>query len=173
MDDVAVALRHGFEQALARLWKEHEPILSKISVAEATRLGEDAAETAVAPAMWAAAAGESLDTREVCDLLGVTRQAVAQRVSKGAMLALPGRRSRQFPRWQFDLDRGQVNDVVVGVLSQFRERLGRVDPYLVVGWAVTGQPELFGVSPEEWIVGGRPARPVMDAAARAAEAAAA
>ncbi len=131
----------------------------------------DAASELVAPLLWRHRVGETLETGDVVQLLGISRQALHKRVRTGSLLGLPGTRTTLFPRWQFDLDARTVRAGVVDVVEQFRVRLGEdVDPLLIASWATTAQEEdLEGETPARLIeCANKVPDPVVASAARTA-----
>jgi hypothetical protein len=170
MADVHALIEEGFREGLWRLLSSHdlEPLLGAMSEDQAIRLGQDAARQALAPVIWRAAAGEVLETEHVRELLGVSRQALAQRVERGTLLGLPGGRTTLYPTWQFDGH--AVRPLVTRIVAAFRDRLGNAfDPILVASWARTPQPELGDKPVATWLAEGGDERAVELAAARSAE----
>jgi hypothetical protein len=144
--------------------------LAKLSNDDALELGQRAARSAVAPLAWRVLVGETLDTTQVAQLLGVSRQAIAKRVRTLSLLGLPGRGITHFPVWQFDLDRSQVKPSVKEILSAFAEALESFDP-VVASWARSPQGEdLEGLTPEERLQKGLKEDVLVEAAKSAAAA---
>ena len=137
---------------------------------DATEIGSAAAEAALSALAWAEAVGERYDTSRVCRMLGVTRQALAQRGQKGSLIGLPGRRTTWYPAWQFDALSRRVHTVVPDVVAAFREHLDPCNSTVIAAWAMTPQPEdLAGSTPADWIQQLRDEEMVVTAARRAAE----
>ena len=141
------------------------------------RLARRGAQATAAPMLWAEAVGDRLDTRAVTMLLGVTRQALGQRVAADTLLGIPGQGTMWFPTWQFDVSRqpARVRPVVAKVLAVWRDALGsRCDPLLIAGWAAAPQfgelrsGDLADVTPSEWISRDGDEEPLLLAATRAA-----
>lgn len=154
-----IALEKGFTEELSGVLAGNEhgvaDLLDQLPDEEAMDLGRKAARQALAPLVWRAIAGNVLDTSQVAELLAVTRQAIAKRVHRHSLLAIPGRGITYFPTWQFDLDSREVRPFVRDVLDNFAGSLGRVDPLLVVSWSSSPQyDELEGLTPQEWITKG-------------------
>lgn len=146
-----------------------EEVLHDLSPEQADRYGREAARQALAPLMWRAASGEVLSTEQVRGLLGVTRQALHKRVEAGTLLGLPGEHTTLYPAWQFE--RSAVRGVLPAVIAAFRERLGpEYDARMVASWANSGQPDLKGATPAEWLTDGLDPDAVVIAAERAADA---
>lgn len=174
MGDALKWMEEGFEQEFSSLLEsqpEFGEALAVLGDHDAEELGRRAARAALAPLRWRAVAGEVLDTTQVCELLQISRQAIAKRVRHHSLLAIPGQRTTYFPTWQFDLDRSLVRPVVKDVLRIFNEALGSVDPLVVVSWSRSPQhDELEGLNPQEWIEKGGSVDAVILAAKRAAAA---
>lgn len=120
------------------------------------RVGRNAADDAVASLRWSTVVGDRIDTTAVTRLLGISRQALAQRLAAGTIHGLPGRRTTFYPTWQFDFDAGDVRSETAQILGEFRGRLGRdVDQLIIAGWMSTPQSELHGVTPIAWVSQGR------------------
>lgn len=171
MADALALIEEGFREEYWQLLRSYEldHLLKNLTDERALDYGRDAARQALAPLIWRAAAGEVLETEQVRELLGVSRQALAQRVERGTLLGLPAERTTLYPTWQFDGTR--VRDVVADVISAFRERLGvTFDPLLIASWAGKSQPELEDHTPAAWISEGRDEKRVVVAAKRTAEA---
>ncbi|MGH3468618.1 MAG: hypothetical protein ACRDQF_12925, partial [Thermocrispum sp.] len=79
MSDVMVGLCEGFNERLGALLERHGKLLSDLSYEEAKGLGEQGADAAVAPLIWAAAVGDRWSTSTVTEFLHVTRQALHKR----------------------------------------------------------------------------------------------
>jgi len=112
---------------------------------------------------------DRLDTSDAALLLGVTRQALHKRVRAGTILGVPGRGTTWFPAWQFGPDR-TTRPVIARVLSAFAtaDPDRRADPWNVLSWADTAQPELNGARPADVIADGDRDEQVLDAAVAAA-----
>lgn len=171
MADAYALLVEGFGQELGRLLETYEldRLLKNLPEDQAMTYGREAARSAMAPLIWRAAAGDVLETSAVRELLGVSRQALADRVDRGTLLGLPAERTTLYPTWQFDGT--AVRDVVPDVVGAFRARLGESwDPLMVASWARTPQRELEDETPADWLIQGRDEQRVLLAAKRAAEA---
>lgn len=160
-------LCEGFNERLGALLERHGKLLSDLSYEEAKRLGEQGAEAAVAPLIWAAAVGDRWSTSTVTEFLHVTRQALHKRLGKGTILGLPAAGTTWFPVWQFDAERREVRPIVAEVIAAFREELGSPDPFLLASWATSPQPELE-MSPEDWLASGKDPAEVVRVARRTA-----
>lgn len=145
--------------------------IDEIDADEARELGTKAAEETIASARWSRLVGDRIDTSEVAELLGVTRQALSKRQTSGSLLGLPGRGTTWFPTWQLDIDNKEIRSEVRHIIGAFRDSLGKeADPFLIASWASTAQHEdLDGLSPAEWLAQGNDPEELRQAAQRTAE----
>ena len=144
-------------------------LLGKLDTDEAARLGRHAATQVVASARWSQIVGDRLDTTQVAQLLGVTRQALAKRQNTGSLLGLAGDGTTWYPTWQFDTDAARIRPEVRDVIGAFRDRLDDGDPLGIAAWATTPQDEdLAGETPAQWLLAGRDPDQLRRAAERAA-----
>lgn len=166
------ALVQGFVEGLADLQERvpglHEAV-DDLDREAARAYGHDAGQRALAALVWRVMAGEAITTEQARVLLGISRQALHQRVASGTLLGLPTARTTLFPTWQFE--DGRVRPVVAALLGAFLRRLGGdVDPRMVLSWATTPQPELKDETPAEWLVRHGDDEPLLRSAERAADA---
>jgi hypothetical protein len=145
--DALAAFEDGFRAELAELWRRH-PQLADVPGGEAEQLGRSGARSTVAPILWRQALGEVWDTAQVTEFLGVSRQALAQRIRSGSMLGLRGRGTTLFPSWQFDITKRAVRPIVAALVAEFRSVEG-VEAWTIASWASTPQTDLRGHSPAE------------------------
>ncbi len=127
----------------------------------------------VAQQRWSRVVGERVDTATLRQRLGVSRQALDQRVTSGSLLAVPGDITRWYPTWQFtdSPDGLTVRPVVARIVAAFRDHLDdEFAPLTVISWADSPQPELDDMSPVDWIRDDRDDDPIVTAARRAAAA---
>jgi hypothetical protein len=153
-------LVYGFHARLKELVERHPEALERLIRFEpaehryddAVMLGRRAADLLVAPVLWSEAVGSVYDTAKVAELLDVTRQAIAQRVASGAILALPGQRSRMYPTWQFEWGAPcTVNPLVQQVMRTWVQIEPTIDPMTVAAWANSPSEYLDGRRPSEAI----------------------
>lgn len=173
MADAEAALCESFRDHLGRLLGRHDELLANVDESEAAILGRRAAEAALAPLIWAEAVGERWDTTETAEFLGVSRQALHDRVRRGTLLGIAGRGVTWFPTWQFDLPRRQVRPAAAKLLGVFRAMAAPLTAGEVASWARQNRAELDGWAPADWIAAGRPDEAVVTAARHAAAALAA
>lgn len=144
-----------YHEELLRLAERHHA-LTELNNDEIVRWARRGARATVAPMLWAEAVGDRLDTRAVTLLLGVSRQALNQRLTAGGLLGIPGRGTTWFPVWQFDRSSqpARVRPETTQLLNVWRETLGdRHEPLAVASWATTSEPgELEGLTPADWLV---------------------
>jgi len=150
--DALAGFIDGFAEALAEHFDRHKDLLDDLGYEEARRYGHEAAASAVAPVVWAEIVGERWDTSTTAEFLGVSRQALHDRLKRGTLLGLPGRGTTWFPTWQFDLTAHAVRPVVARILAAFAETLGqKPDPLMVASWASGPKAGLDGLAPVDWI----------------------
>jgi hypothetical protein len=101
-------------------------------------LAQDAVNAIIAPALWRRAIGPTLDTSQVSAKLGISRQALAQRVTHRSLLALPGRRTRRYPSWQFGSD--TIRPIVATILRRWYQAEPQIEPETIAVWAATPVP---------------------------------
>jgi hypothetical protein len=118
--------------------------------------------------LWAEAVGDRWDTTETAEFLGVTRQALHDRVKRGTLLGLPGRGVTWFPNWQFDLAARRARPVVAALLQVFRGMDRPLEPVEIASWAQVPQPDLDDVAPADWVAEGRPDEAVVASARHSA-----
>lgn len=160
-------LRAGLAEVVDQLGPEQE-LLDRYGWEGLFEIGKRAAQMITAPILWDQRLGPMMDTAQVCELLGVSRQAVAKKVAAGQLLALPAGRTRRFPTWQFHLGaHTEVRVEVAAILTAFRDTYPDLRPYQVAAWAMTPQPELGGDTPARWLEAARPPESLVTAARRA------
>jgi hypothetical protein len=118
-------------------------------------LGRRMAHAAVASARWRRAIGDTVDTTELTRILGVTRQAIHQRVDTAALLAVPGQRSSLYPLWQIDVEAGEIRPAASALWRAWRAIDPETSPLTLAAWAASGSDDLAGASPAELIIVGR------------------
>lgn len=148
--------------------------LERLDLTEDDGLNEQSGRRAVLLAsserLWARHLGQLFDTEQVQAMLNVTtRAAVAERVKRLRLLALPGagRARSRFPAWQFS-ERGQPYPQLVPVLVAFRDA-GVDNPWTVASWFQSPQATLDGRRPVEWLKDDGPADRLLIAARMSAQ----
>lgn len=156
---------HAFSAAL----ETEAEAFDRLKPEEAAELGRYGAETAIASLRWSQVVGERLNTTQVAQLLGITRQALAKRQTNGSLLGLPGKGTTWYPAWQFDIESNSIRPEVRDLVVAFRDRLNNIDPYMIASWASTPQNEdLDGHTPIQWLQSHRDSDQLITAARRAA-----
>ena len=156
---------HAFSAAL----EAEAETFGRLKPEEAAELGRHGADTAIASLRWSQVVGERLNTTQVAQLLGITRQALAKRQTNGSLLGLPGKGTTWYPAWQFDIESNSIRSEVRELIAAFRCHLDNVDPYTVASWASTPQKEdLDGHTPIQWLQSDRDSDQLITAAHRAA-----
>jgi len=165
---MSVSLDHlikGFAEGVEELPAE---VAANLTPAAARVMGRQAARYAIAPLIWSARLGDTLDTTQVARHLGVSRQALAKRLANGSILGLPGRGTTHYPVWQFTPELKAVRPDVREIFKIFVAELGSLDAYAVSAWMTTTSEELNGLSPKDWLLKKDDPQPVYDAASRTA-----
>lgn len=173
MADSFSQLEAGLKHGLSEVFNNENlvALLDPRSEEELFEAGRRAVQLAVSPLIWSERLGPMLETPQVCEQLGVTRQAVAKAVDSGRLLAIPAGKTRQFPAWQFNFaHRPAIRPEVSEVLAEFRDIYPEVRPLQVASWATTGQIELEGSAPARWLEDARPLEPILVSARRTAAA---
>lgn len=110
---------------------------------------------------WDEQTGPFYDTPGVVRLLGVSKQAVADRVRRRTLLAASTAQGRVvYPIWQFD--GSKINAAISTVLTAFRHVT--VDGWAIASWFTTPAASLDGATPVQWLRGRREAGPVRELA---------
>jgi len=149
-DEMREALARGFRVRLDALPGR---MLDSLWPTQAEHLGGRVVGAALAPKIWADVVGQRLDTAQVVAMLGLTRQALAKRLASGTLLGLPGKRTTFYPTWQFDLHSApvRIRPIVAAAFTSWVDEMGSLDPYAVVSWAQTRQPELHNLTPVQYL----------------------
>lgn len=117
------------------------------------------------PHPWDEQIGPFYDTPALVRLLGITKQAVADRAKRRTVLRVTTRQGRHlYPVFQFEgrtLHRG-----FSAVLQEFRD--APVDGWAVASWLTTPAAALDGETPAAWLRAGGDTAPVVHLAADAA-----
>jgi hypothetical protein len=168
MADAQAVLFDSFAEQLKVMLVRHPGLLDAVEGREARELGRRGAEAALAPLIWGEAVGERWSTTYVAEFLGVSRQALHERVKRGTLLGVLGRGTTWFPTWQFDIANRNSRPVVPTVLHAFRHTDPPLAPVEVAAWALSPQVELEDLTPADWLAAGRPESAVVDAARQTA-----
>jgi hypothetical protein len=168
MADSWSGFEEGYREQLKRYHDRHPDLFETIDYEEAKTLGGQGAAASVAPLLWAKAVGDRWDTSTTAEFLGISRQALHERVKRGTIIGLPGRGTTWFPIWQFDLLGRAVRPVVLEVVDAFRRSLGEADPYTIASWATSRQSALDGLTPADWLGSGRDETALVNTATRSA-----
>jgi len=153
----------AFRETLERLdLPDTDPLLE-----DPAALGERAALSAAADAIWRKKLGPYLTSKEVQELIGVgTRQAVSDLAKRRRLLALTTKNGRVvYPAFQFSPS-GRPYPVLPRVLGLLEK--AAVDPYTIASWLTTPQTLLENETPARWLRSGRDPKLVVEAARRKA-----
>ena len=114
-----------------------------------TRWAALKAEGRMAAQAWLAAEGGTIGPEEAGRRLGLTRQAVHNRMRRGRLIAVPGDHGARYPVWQF-ADDGMLPGIepVIAVLVG-------IEPALVVQFFLSGRSTLGGGRPIDALRAGR------------------
>lgn len=124
-----------------------------------------AARLAVAEQAWEQRLGELLDTRDVVDLLGVSKQRVSKLASERRLIALPQAGRPRFPAWQFAVASGEDRDCLAAAHRSLVDT-GGLSPWSAASWFQAANPELDGDDPVGFLRAGGERRLVLTAAER-------
>jgi hypothetical protein len=117
----------------------------RLSVKNARR----AALIAAAGTVWEDTVGPLLTSEQVRELVGVSRQRVAQLASDGQLIVLEEQSgSRRWPAWQFGQDGRPLAPLVAAHRTLVGD--GHMSPWSAASWCVHEHPGLGGRSPREW-----------------------
>jgi hypothetical protein len=86
-------------------------LLDRFDPDQLAERARQAVHAGLASFVWEERLGPALETGQVCQELGVSRQAVAKAVVAGRLVALPAGRGRRFPVWQFRLQPVRFGDL--------------------------------------------------------------
>lgn len=116
------------------------------------------------PAPWGPVVGEVFSGGVVEGMLG--SGVLAELRARNRVLVLVGDRGDLYPVWQFDAE--GVRPVVGDIVAAFRVYDEGSDLLVVAAWARTGQRDLGGLSPVEWLEAGSDVGVLVREARRAA-----
>ena len=135
-----------------------------LSPDDARALGRRSARSGLAALIWASKLGDMLNTTEVSNRLGISRQALAKRLAAGTILGIPGRGTTLYPIWQFSPSQDEVRPEIREIFQIFVDELRSLDAYTVSSWMMTPSDDLRGFSPHHWLIKFDDYGPVYDAA---------
>ncbi len=124
-----------------------------------------AARLAFAEHAWRLRLGDTLETADVMDVLGVSRQRVSRLVSERRLIALSQQGRWRFPAWQFAIDRRDARERLAAAHAALVET-GHLSAWAAASWCVTDHPELEGLDPAGWLRDGRDGEAVAKVAAK-------
>lgn len=158
-NDTAEAAR-AFQEELDRL-------LGDSNLEDPAAVGRRSALFAAARGLWERHLEGLLSPDQVRELLGVqTRNAVHDLVRRRRLLRLEDRAGHPlYPQVQFDHN-GRPFEVLDRILAEFDD--AHVSPWTVASFLASSQPLLDGETPRNWLLAGRDAGRVVEAARRAA-----
>lgn len=148
LDEVLV-LAERDEAALLDALARPGSVLGASAADVDTRWAALKAEGRMAAQAWLAAEGGTIGPEQVAQRLGLTRQAVHNRMRRGRLIAVPGDHGARYPVWQF-ADGGMLAGIepVIAVLVG-------IEPALVVQFFLSGRSTLGGDRPIDALRAGR------------------
>jgi hypothetical protein len=105
-----------------------------------------AARLAVAEQAWSQRLGSLLETRDVVDLLAVSKQRVSTLAREHRLIALPQGGRQRFPAWQFAASKPQDRECLATAHRQLVQ-VGALSPWTAASWFQQDHPELEGRDP--------------------------
>jgi hypothetical protein len=154
------------ERAVSEAALEFDRTLQEIGAELAPEAGRRAALAAAADLLWESHLGPLYDTKQVRQLMEVSRQAINERVKRGTLLALPQENGDYlYPAFQFGR-RGAPKKAIVEALTAFPR--SPADRHTVASWFVSREPLLEQQTPVEWADRGGSVETLLTAAQRAA-----
>lgn len=127
-----------------------------------------AARLAVAEQAWSQRLGSLLDTRDVVDLLDVSKQRVSTLAREHRLIALPQGGRQRFPAWQFAASEPQDRECLAAAHRQL-VAVGALSPWTAASWFQQGHPELEGHDPVTFLRESRDRTRLLAVAGRDAE----
>ena len=124
-----------------------------------------AARVAVAEQAWAQRLGTLLETRDVVELLGVSKQRVSTLARDRRLIALSQAGRLRFPAWQFATSDTEDRECVAAAHAALTEQ-GSVSPWAAAAWFREPHPSLDDKDPVAFLRGGGARSRVLEAAAR-------
>lgn len=124
-----------------------------------------AARVAVAEQAWTQRLGTLLDTRDVVDLLSVSKQRVSTLARDHRLIALPQGGRLRFPAWQFATGTSADRECIAEAHGKLTEQ-GVVSPWTAASWFRERHPELGGMDPIAFLRAGGDRSQLLDVAQR-------
>jgi hypothetical protein len=127
-----------------------------------------AARLALAEQAWEQRLGQLLETRDVVELLKISKQRISALAREHRLIALPQAGRSRFPAWQFTL--ADANDRAC--LAAAHHRLvdtGHLSPWSAASWFQAPHPELGGQDPVSFLRAGGDQGRILQTASRDAE----
>ena len=124
-----------------------------------------AARVAVAERAWTQSLGTLLDSRDVVDLLSVSKQRVSALARDRRLIALPQGGRLRFPAWQFATANADDRAAIARAHETLTEQ-GAVSPWTAASWFREAHPELDGKDPIAFLREGGDRSQLLDVARR-------
>jgi hypothetical protein len=109
-----------------------------------------AARLAVAEQAWTDRLGTLLETRDVVELLGVSKQRVSTLARDHRLIALPQAGRLRFPAWQFAATDPQAREALAAAHHELVST-GVVSPWTAASWFQQRHPELDARDPVSFV----------------------
>jgi hypothetical protein len=109
-----------------------------------------AARLAVAEQAWAERLGTLLDTRDVVELLGVSKQRVSALARDHRLIALSQGGRMRFPAWQFATNDPEDREALAAAHHEL-VGTGSVSPWTAASWFQQEHPELDARDPVSFV----------------------
>jgi len=152
----------GFGARLEELSKDEHDLIARLLAVESEERGDDdgqavgrwIADAYVARIRWREAIGDTIDTAALTKVLNCSRQAIKHRIDNHRLLAVPGRRSNEYPTWQVDYVNGEIRHGAAAWVQCWLDIEPEASPLTMAAWAAARNDELGGRCPAELIVEG-------------------
>jgi len=124
-----------------------------------------AARLAVAEQAWSARLGTLLESRDVVEILGVSKQRVSRLARDHRLIALPQGGRMRFPAWQFAAADAGDREALAAAHRELVDG-GALSPWAAASWFREEHSELDGSDPVTFVRQGGARSRLLDAARR-------
>ena len=155
---------HVAEDDIGRVFANEVRALVGDAVPDAAAVRR-AARLAVAEQAWADRLGTLLETRDVINILGVSKQRVSTLVRGGRLIALPQAGRVRFPAWQFATNDPQDREALAAAHHEI-VAAGSVSPWTAASWFQQPHPELDARDPVSFLRDGGDRALLLEVASR-------
>lgn len=158
-DEVIDEVRQGLESWIVRIHQTGQRAGERVTAKDLAARMLAAVPSPQHP--WDAQIGPFYDTPGLCKLLGVSKQALHDRVKRGTLLAVTSRNGKVgYPAFQFTGD--QLLPGLRETLAEFRDT--PVDGWAIGAWFTTPAASLGKQTPAHWLAESEDIQPVIDLA---------